>query len=385
MFSLHQMLLVNASTEQEQNINTAGLVRYLAMVVSSTSQQNSNLVWATNWGLLLNWTFYVKNTAHRLKKSEQYFLLPLKTRRATKRLIKKASYWQTTISESQHHILRDHRSHKNQPFLKLFSLNQSNVKVFKKVSRFKTWAIVDQNTNMTAEPLSNRIFLNQKSILEHITAAVSSTISTPTLLADDTQDLFFVNMYKKVSWKMREARYAHWNLQTRGTLNEWRYNKLLGSELQTSNIGCFEHTYSTINHLIGPVSVKHLARFLNLNIIKLTSNKIPNGLFTYIEYPLKLLGLQELKDRHKYWNFTIYRAKKLIYGAHRRTKTTKTVGRIIKKFSLEHIETKSNTWHDPASCVALVFKSNENSKKITKKSLLNNTTLSLNNWRFRFD
>lgn len=48
-----------------------------------------------------------------------------------------------------------------------------------------------------------------------------------------SKKVIFYNAHKSLIWKMRASRFAHWWTQTRGTLNEWRYDKLLGRELST--------------------------------------------------------------------------------------------------------------------------------------------------------
>lgn len=92
--------------------------------------------------------------------------------------------------------------------------------------------------------LKQRIFMNKKTIVGTMWAFLYTKIKNNFLkkqlrkprseyskLRIKKKKRVLLNAYRPLVWKLRKARYAHWSLRTRGKLNEYRYDKLLGVEL----------------------------------------------------------------------------------------------------------------------------------------------------------
>lgn len=122
-------------------------------------------------------------------------------------------------------------------------------KLFKKQKKYKTsllkrFFITSQRTilkKLTPFSITQRLFLSQRTITRHLWVFLYTSVKTKILVEPflhkkkfnlkKKKKICFLNAHKPLIWKMRKARYAHWNLRTRGKLNEYRYDKLLGKEL----------------------------------------------------------------------------------------------------------------------------------------------------------
>ena len=207
----------------------------------------------------------------------------------------------------------------------------------------------------------------------------------------------FVNLYKKYAWKLRSARFVHWNFRKIGKLNERRYIKLLGAELQL------------IIHLRLTQFLSHvLTRCFCFVISWFNSKKIlPDTSITYngvqteqdeilskgdiVEIPTGDMLFKEKNKYSQYFRRLIKRAKKYSYNtfllAKRRVKRSRsyTIPKAYKKLpiGLKKLN-KTVTQENSIGAITFVKKIPSLFKDI--ESIVNKTSvLALQIWRYRFD
>lgn len=122
-------------------------------------------------------------------------------------------------------------------FLKFF-LYKNLLTIKPKFSNFTLRRKIFLTTPNITRVVADFVYTSAKNISTH--KHQMSRIHTPQLWRKNKLAQFktgpkaiFYNAHKSLIWKMRAARFAHWWTQTRGTLNEWRYDKLLARELDT--------------------------------------------------------------------------------------------------------------------------------------------------------
>jgi len=122
-------------------------------------------------------------------------------------------------------------------FLKYF-LVKNILKIKQKYSNFTLRRKIFLTTPNITRVVADFVYTSAKNLATH--KHLMSRIHTPqtwkkNILTNNknSQKAIFYNAHKSLIWKMRASRFAHWWTQTRGTLNEWRYDKLLARELNT--------------------------------------------------------------------------------------------------------------------------------------------------------
>lgn len=212
----------------------------------------------------------------------------------------------------------------------------------------------------------------------------------------NSHKVIFYNAHKSLIWKMRASRFAHWWTQTRGTLNEWRYDKLLARELSTylnyfqkqllcvvlaSVYCCFlswkQQTWFFINNL----SLVN-GRIFSINIILVCGDIIefPFGpglkIFTQFNHQRFLSKLKiakrflyktALKPKTRNWK-TAHRCPRLIQ---RIPTGLQTLGRLL-------------CVDNGLKTVGILYQLPYLTHSITGNVLVT-AVLTLQNWRFRFD
>jgi len=278
---------------------------------------------------------------------------------------------------------------------------------------FTTFASVRQLTqNPRVQPFSlkERIFLSHKTIQKTVWEFLYSSArkkkiqrkspNLPRLLARhpnrDLQKRIFLNAHKPLVWKMRSARYAHWNLKTKGKLNEYRYNKLLGTELHF--VG------NTKTYLLLPfILFSTLTAFLSWRQIK---QVMEFGLFVYngkynwlpdqfvvgdiIELPFGF-SIKKLSKCIKYkYRMIINKARRATYKnfvARKQFGIRKPirVPKIFKKLPVVSKYLRDRFAFDPAlRCFAVIHPLSTLTRDIERR-LTKSSVLTLQNWRYRFD
>ncbi len=333
----------------------------------------------------------IKKIKLRLKKNR--FINPLKTNFRWKKLIKKNSTW-----KKQNSTLFVHNAPKIKTRNRVIRKIRKIFGVFKKVSILKSKNFLSKSWSRAAQrvvkankvPLRKKTFLNSKLILELINNLLyksASQNSHKTIAVKSSVTL--LNLYKKVSWKMRTSRYAHWDLRTRGTLNEWRYNKLIGAELQFQERGREVTIYYLARFLLGPLTWKGLVRLLNAGLLLLDGklitahSQLKTGSILSIPYGPDTCGLK--LNANKTWRKYKTKARKFTYLFYKHKKDIQAVPRIFKKVALKNKFKFLNFAKDPASGVVAFFGNKKYQNTLSTKEVINTTVLSLNNWRFRFD
>lgn len=237
--------------------------------------------------------------------------------------------------------------------------------------------------------LNQKIFLNPTSVLLSITQFLYKTLTLKTDMTvkkKPAQKIFFLNMYKKVSWKMRAARYTHWNLKTRGTLNEYRYNKLLGADLQKKRDFFSKHLVQIIWAVFGPVPLKKMSALFYSGSLLLNGNfctpyvRLTNGDIFEFPYGPLLSGANSSYIQSRAW--LVAKARKFSYK-HLKKKLNK-VPRVFKKLADTNTLILNYTLLDILAGAGSILICPVD-KQSHEWNFLNNTTLTLNNWRYRFD
>lgn len=122
-------------------------------------------------------------------------------------------------------------------FLKFF-LYKNLTPIMPKFSNFTLRRKIFLTTPNITRVVADFVYTSAKTISTH--RHQMSRVHTPQIWRNNVlskhktnHKAIFYNAHKSLIWKMRAARFAHWWTQTRGTLNEWRYDKLLSRELST--------------------------------------------------------------------------------------------------------------------------------------------------------
>lgn len=204
------------------------------------------------------------------------------------------------------------------------------------------------------------------------------------------------NAHKSLIWKMRMARYAHWKINMRGTLNEWRYDKLLANSLSTYHQLFQKQLLCVIfaNLYCCFLSWKSYNWFFDLNIVLLNGcvlNKystLMQGDILELPYgPGLRLFTKYTKSRYLR---RVYRVKRFLYKL---TKKKRAIKSTKKKYCFKQMQNLPVGLQSLGRLIAV----DPSSKVIgilgklpflTHNIPLNSTVsavLTLQNWRFRFD
>lgn len=206
----------------------------------------------------------------------------------------------------------------------------------------------------------------------------------------------FYNGHKSLIWKMRASRFAHWWTRSQGTLNEWRYDKLLAKELHVY-LSYFQKQLLCValaSVYCCFLSWKQPQWFFKRNLSLL------NGKVFSINAILKKGDILELpfgpglvrfnRFHHSYYLKKVSSAKKFLYKTRQkaRKKRTKTLHRCPKM--IQKLPTGLQTLGKLISVdaglktVGILYTLPYLSHSVTGNVMVS-AVLTLQNWRFRFD
>ena len=278
---------------------------------------------------------------------------------------------------------------------------------------FITYARVKQlYQNPMTQPFSlrERIFLSHKTIQGTVwdflynSAQIKNVNHRETISLSLEQEHFkenlkkkiFLNAYKPLVWKMRSARYAHWNLKTRGKLNEYRYNKLLGTELyfigKTKDYLLLPFLlFSTITIQLSWQQIKQVVVF-GLFVYNGECNWLPDQFLTgdIIELPLGFPLTSLSKDLAYTYKVFITKARRVTYinfisRKNLGVRKSIRIPKIFKKLPLINKYLRDRFAFDPAlQCFSVIHPLAASTLDIEHR-LTKSSVLTLQNWRYRFD
>lgn len=253
-------------------------------------------------------------------------------------------------------------------------------------------------TRLKIFSLSQRLFISSKNLIKKIYFLFYKKNNSKKKYKIVKKKVTFLNFNKKPIWKMRKARYAHWDLRLQGTLNKYRYDKLLGRELNH-----YLFKFSKINfltllflNLYGfLISWKQIYKFVLMQLI------VINGEFgnlkdvlvqgDILEFPsdLSILKLQSFVD--KKFQILLRRAKKRAYTdgfffwKKKLKLRKKKVHKIYKKLNLYLLKNYANVAHDPTINTICILNIQKNIYYNPEYSLVKHSVIGLQNWRYNFD
>lgn len=208
----------------------------------------------------------------------------------------------------------------------------------------------------------------------------------------------FTNLHRQYIWKLRCARYVHWDLRTLGKLTEWRYQKLLGVEVYSLHRIKWTQflVYIFIRCFCFAISWK-----LSKSVL-VDSPQVYNGkeLFedTYVEkgdiveLPFGSAIVRARRSYKAYFRRLVGRAKKISYRSYLiRTKQLKhaknyiTVPKAFKKLPIGLKRFGKLVNHELiTNAIAFIKRLPKLGHDITSKLNLT-SVLALQAWRYRFD
>lgn len=339
--------------------------------------------------------FKKKVKRHKLRVRKGRILNPFKIHFRYRSLVKKSSVWGTITTN---HIPQKRRKLRVRSRIvrrlrKEFTRLKKRIAPFKKINVIKAWTKIKNNQEKRRIVGGrSRIFLNSKLILNKLNKFLyrSGVVKKHKKKSRASKKYCtFVNLYKKVSWKMRTSRFAHWDLRTRGVLNEYRYNKLIGAELQNKISGIHTQLYYVSRVLLGPLTWKTAEKLLQTGLILFDGKPInknqPIKAGTIFEFPYGPELPRKKITSDSEWRQRIFKAKKFSYFSYKNKKLFTCIPRVYKKLAFTTTKFKKSLVIDPAVGTALCLETPRMQGAVTVKSLIKTTVLSLNNWRFRFD
>lgn len=208
--------------------------------------------------------------------------------------------------------------------------------------------------------------------------------------------LLFFNFHKPLIWKMRTARYAHWNLRLKGKLNKYRYDKLLGKEMNyilktksTQFLLCifFITYYAILSWKQLLLAMQHSLIVVNGNIV---SEKIPYlKLGDIIELPYGLIYRSNKEVKSNYTKL-VKIGKKIVYKYYKnrwffKRSNHKAIPKIFKKLPVGVQQFGKMLAYDPLINVFAIVYNIKKSKHNMDVSLTKTSVLSLQNWRYNFN
>lgn len=206
--------------------------------------------------------------------------------------------------------------------------------------------------------------------------------------------VLLTNTYKRLAWKFHLARIIHWNLRTKGKLNEWRYNKLLAIDLKAAphNMQKTLLGYTLLILYTTYTTWKNILQLLDYRLI------IKNGTILYptdtfekgdiVELPFFWHNSIEVRLEKKF--LAIYlRAKKfsfkLLSRTKKPTKIDKISNKIFKRMPI-FFQDFGNLVHCDQVFKSIFFLNPLSTFHYNCNASFNKTSiLTLQNWRYRFD
>lgn len=208
---------------------------------------------------------------------------------------------------------------------------------------------------------------------------------------------YFLNLHRHVIWKMRNARYTHWNLRTIGKLNKYRYDKLLVKDLNNKK------NTSLITFLFYILLTSYGVRCTWKQLLLLIDKQliVYNGVYLnssvnlqkgdIIELPFGNYNFRAKGKIKKYYNTLFAKAKKKNYLQYInrkkiiRNKSTLKIAKIFKKLPTNFAYFGHITAYDPILNTFGIIHHIPRFKDNIYTQILNKSVLSLYNWRYNFD
>lgn len=207
----------------------------------------------------------------------------------------------------------------------------------------------------------------------------------------------FLNAHKPLIWKMRKARYAHWNLRTVGKLNQWRYDKLLAWELR-------KLVESKSKQMLAHILLRSYRVVLSWRqMILLITNQliVINGCFFFenvvikwgdiIELPFyKRKKKRKIKKSKYIFRKIVRRAKRTSYKSflankNKRMRKHTKVPKIFKRLPIGYKKLGAFLARDSSLNIFAVIYPLEQWIHDMDYELGLSSVLTLQNWRYRFD
>lgn len=206
--------------------------------------------------------------------------------------------------------------------------------------------------------------------------------------------IFFFNANKSLIWKMRTARYAHWDLRTKGKLNEWRYDKLLGTELyllsKTTNKPLLNFIFTRAYNIA--LSWRQMILLLKYGLLihngKPFSNSTILQVGDIIELPF--FASTSMNFKRRYSKKIVGRSKRLSYKSflsfrNKNVRRHKVVPKLFKKLPIGFKRFGTSLAQDYALNIFAVVYPLDKYKHDIFYEISNSSVLTLQNWRYRFD
>lgn len=281
-----------------------------------------------------------------------------------------------------------------------------------KINFLKFFILINKNFKKKLENFSllERTFLTKKIICNKLTAFLFKKTKNYFVLKNNYQNnfyapkpnnfkkkkIYFFNANKSLIWKMRFARFAHWDLKTRGKINKYRYDKLLCKDLRfltkTHTKSLFLLVLFNYYNLI--ISWKQALNLLSYQLI------IVNGQFIYKDFLLKKGDIVELsygstmykfnKQLKSYFKVITRQAKRRNYIQKNKSftfynKNAKKIPKIFKKTHIGLINLGVNIVQDPIFKSFLVLNYYNSYFHDPVMLSIKSSVLGLQNWRYNFD
>ena len=282
----------------------------------------------------------------------------------------------------------------NLSFFKYYHLSQKYLNI--KYSSFSIF----QRIFLSKKFIKNRLwrFFYAPTKFFKINSLISNKVNEITRLKDfffkQPHKLYMLNANKPLITKMRKARYAHWDFRLKGKLNEWRYNKLLGVDL---NYITKDNYYTFLNLILLRcfsfiLSWRQILKLHNFNLI------LHNGFFMGYTPTLKCGDIVELPifikkstyEDNKYFSLIVKKSKKRAYIEFLHSKkglkrAPKHYPKIFKKLPLGFLKLGAFLDFDSSTNSFAVITNITNYKHNIHYNILYTSVLTLQNWRYRFD
>lgn len=207
-----------------------------------------------------------------------------------------------------------------------------------------------------------------------------------------------INLYKKYAWKLRCARYVHWDLRTLGKLNEWRYQKLLGVEVRALHTTrrsqflnyvfmrcfCITASWRSLKHVMPYTPLVYNGRLF------FSEEVVEKG--DIVELPAGTAFRLVKKIYFKYFRRLVGRVKKLSYRSYlirtKKRKHAKVYTKVPKAFKNLPVGLKRfgrSIAHELLLNAIAIIKLLANLSHDFNSKVALSSVIALQTWRYRFD
>lgn len=203
--------------------------------------------------------------------------------------------------------------------------------------------------------------------------------------------LIYCNLYRNYPWKIHQARYVHWFYRTYSKLNEWRYNKLLGVELNylINKKNCFSFLQVIFNSYLCLISWKNSINMLYYPWCLINGEFFKNNevilKYSILELPIIIFKkkiTQNLNNKNKHFFF---KSRKFYYKTFKQNFKFKLIPKIFKKRPLNSKLINQFVFRDLATNSFFFYKKLNKIEENKQQNLTMSTVLTLQNWRYRFN